>query len=268
MATRLEANRWYDPRGSEKKESLRQYREERGGEVAHITRALSRMGRHEVLESERYFPIRFLTDSVDAYIELFDNGVVWYSSLAVELALIVRLGSVIDTWKIRGRRPSFKQLIDRAPDDLLRPRIKVTAHQVRKLRNCYIHYYNIMHDQHIRDRRLMELREKMEPEIGTVMVQSLLDVMEELGTISAEKGLSLVSKRGIPVVQKFVDTEMQQFISERYDKYIKWLSSTKVPEPLRRVTPQEVFKYYGIERFDALSCLKSSFRVLKHLKFV
>lgn len=267
MADPSDTDRWYDLQKSPEGEYARQHREERIEEVEHIRKALNRLTKGEVIKSDKYFPIRFLTDGVDAYIELFDNASVWYSSLAVELALIVRLGKDIDQWKLKKERVTFYDLIEYAPKNVLSLKMKKVAHDVRELRNCYIHYYNFMYDQEIRNRRVKELMNQIEREYG-ITATELFATIENLGMTGTNEYTEFIDRRSIPVVERQVNNETKEFITLRYNKYLKWLSSEKAPQSLRNVPLDRVFEYYGIERFDARWCLDSSFRVLKHLRFL
>jgi hypothetical protein len=259
--------RWLDPKILEDAQNVR-YKRERIEEVKYISRVLQRLTAKEVRESEKYFPLRFLGDGFLAYIEFFDNASIWYSSLAVEVALTVRLGPAIDTWGKPDRRPSFKQMIDCSPDDMLSSRMKATAHKIRKLRNCYIHYYNIMYDQQIIKLRFMKALRKAQATVSAAELQEMLKTIEALGLKPVEENLKLAQGRDIPLIERLVDPETKRFTKARYTSYLRWLKSAKTPEYLKGMRLDKVFAYYGIERFDALSCLKDSFKVLRHLKFV
>lgn len=135
-------SKWYDRTTEANLAQLAEERDKRRQELDQVLQTLEKLERDDVVESDRYYPVRFLTDGVDAYINLFDNGAVFYASSAVELAITVRLA---EKGALRGRIPDFTSLIKLAADNSVFDRQATKqAHLVRKMRNSYLHYYNIM----------------------------------------------------------------------------------------------------------------------------
>ena len=79
-----------------------------------------------------------------------------------------------------------------------------------------------------------------------------------------------VSQEGMPEIRfDFLEMnkETMQFIKRRYKDYIKWLPKCWTKKKLLLST-EEFPQVYGIEAFDALSCIKWSFKVLKEFKYL
>lgn len=254
-------------------------------EMNQILTALKRIPMGE--EGDRHYPIRFLRDGIDAYINLFDNAAVYYAALAVELALIVRLGQqgVLKEWREQERKavkegkkqqesnyPPQRALIRWAKQEgLLDNKTNELAHKVRKARNSYIHYYNVMWHQIDIDRRtrkkIFEMLPKVREEISRYAQPSerdkLLNMVDSM-TDDALKDETL-NKREIPTEDIRPNKEAVEFIEERersFEKQLFGLWDKGEWDKVRRSYD------CGIEWHDALDCLRWSVHILAHLEFL
>jgi len=242
-----------------------EYRQGRAREVETVRQVVhSLLGRNKRLEP----PTRFFADGVYAYIEAFDNASTWYSSLAVELALILKLGDNISSMSFRGKRPSFKDLIDKAPVGLLDARMKQEAHLVRKLRNIYIHYYNILYEAEVAKQGVSQVLQQIDQKHG-ISEQAFIQELLDKGMTEIVEYIRDAKVQKYPIIDQMVDKDAKDFIRVRLNDYIRFIIGLSKHEIESFVIRKDLFtKLYGIERFDALSCLNASFRILKHLGYI
>lgn len=254
-------------------------------EVSGILAALRRISRGR--EGEKYYPIRFLRDGIDAYVNCFDNAAIYYASLAIELALIIRLGKegVLHEWRKgeetgvrQGKKkresdyPDFSTLIRwAAQKGFLNGRATELATKVRKIRNSYMHYYNIMWHQIDIDKRtrtrlvrmLPKVKEEIQQFVQSSERDSVLKVIDFMMTsVLQDKTLS---KRRIPIGDIRPNKVAVEFIEERGRSFAEELSN------LQEMGDWEQFvRYYihGVEWRDALDCLQWSGDILTHLGFL
>lgn len=254
-------------------------------EMNQILTALKRIPMGE--EGDRHYPIRFLRDGIDAYINLFDNAAVYYAALAVELALIVRLGQqgVLKEWREQERKavkegkkqqesnyPPQRALIRRAKQKgLLDNKTNELVHKVRKARNSYIHYHNVMWHQIDIDRRtkkkisgmLPQIREEIKRHAPPDQRDALLNMVNSMAANVLKD--ETLNKRGIPTEDIRPSKEAIGFIKERESSFMK-----QVLSPLNRSEWDKATRgwVYSIEWYDALDCLRWSAHILAHLEFL
>lgn len=225
-------------------------------------------------ESDLYYPIRFFGDGLSAYVYAFDNASVYYAWAAVEHALLVRLGATTlksAVTKKNGRYyPGEKRLVLLARQNGVLSRDKErVAHRLRKLRNDYIHYINIMCDQHNRDIGFRKFVNSHWPgvinEIHAVVPKDeqaiVLELLDYVRNETRED--KTIQKRQIPFIPDDpLISEVMAFRTRRLNQFAKWIRET---DDIREQTKR--FQY-GIERRDALDCLKWSGELLIYLKFL
>jgi len=259
--------RWYTLTVDKEQTSLAQERSVRSLEVSTILASLRRLYYDEVAASSSYLPIRFLTDGVDAYLYVFDNAAIYYASLAVELALMTRLG---EKGLLSNRPPDFGHLIDSALDSQLITRTAhKRAHKVRKIRNSYVHYYNVARlSAKVNDRSLMRnerqapkaiksIKERVRKEEQAAMVEFVNNMKTDLSAYD------LVLQARMPRSQVEPNTQCQALMARRLPHHVRWiLKARDDPEEFKRRWA------YGIERQDALDCLQWSATTLRALRFL
>lgn len=120
---------------------------------------LERLDWEDLSRSEKYFPVRFLADGISAYTYCFDNAAIYYAWLAVENALLIRLGT-------DGFNQGERRLVHlaRSKGILSRDRERI-AHRLRKVRNIYTHYINVMWQQRSIDFEVRNLIQRKSPQI-------------------------------------------------------------------------------------------------------
>ena len=209
-----------------------------------------------------YYPVRFFVDGVEAYRYMFDNASIYYSATAVELGLVLKLRDKIDQGA-SSKMPGFKWLIDNC-GDLLDELGKQKAHRVRRIRNCYIHYQNIIgYNSHLEAswRQLARQLRQLKDATRDKELRRLLRMLLEDDT--GDKAPMPIFRLG--KVQ--LNQDIIQFIEERHSEYREWLGSVP-PEKVRRLPDNKFADHYHIEVFDALTCLNWSFDLLKYLEFL
>lgn len=117
----------------------------RSPDVKHITSLISQTDIGKLRQTPRYYPLRFLANSIDAYRYGFDNASIYYAGTAIELTLMVFLREIIN--QERQINPNLRidlmWLINHS-GNFLDNDGRMLCHQIRIMRNCYIHYQNII----------------------------------------------------------------------------------------------------------------------------
>lgn len=247
---------------------------ERYAEIEALRKKIDNLDWKLVGESDLYYPIRFFGEGLSAYVYAFDNASVYYAWGAVEHALLVRLGATtlksVATKKNARYYPGEKRLVllARQTGILSRDKERI-AHSLRKLRNDYIHYINIMCDQHIRDTRFSKFVNSRWPELvkeihAVVPKNEHAIVLELLDWVRNETQRDkTIQKRQIPFIPGDpLISEVTAYRTRRLNQFARWISETDdIHEQTKRFQ-------YGIERRDALDCLKWSGELLRYLKFL
>lgn len=270
---------WYRDEDANMMEALNAERKIRLQEVENTIAPLRRLSKKDVVQSFRYYPVRFLTEAAQAYMYLFNNASVFYSSLAVETALLVKLGQLNCLPKV-GLRLDFKGLIEYASagtKPVLSKVLQEKATNVRKLRNCYIHYYNIMTSQVIAQRRYAETFKKLQEQwplerarLVRAMPPPELDILDALLGQFAPYFRSLAEdelyvQRAIPVENCLIRSDLQAFIEARIDQFGEWREG---PEGKKALLEHGGEEAYTVEDYDARCCLEWATTVIAALGFL
>lgn len=246
---------------------------ERQKEIKRLRLKIAKLDWKDVRESEQYYPLRFFGDGLSAYVYVFDNAAVFYAWAAVEQALLIRLGAHALSQAIaanHNRYPGEKQLVTIAGKNGVISRDKArVAHRLRKLRNMYIHYINVMWDQHRSEARLHKLMDSGWPQVVRTIkdaapndqqaaVSALLDHIEK-----EIVGRHTILNRRIPYIPgEPPGSESVRFRNLRIRRFGDWARKAKDDhDRLKRFE-------YGIERKDALDCLRWSGSLLAYLGFL
>lgn len=245
-----------------KEDPLLQYKELRSEDVEKFfiaTRNPRKTALRRTKPRIRKYVLRFFEDGVNAYQYLFDNASIFYTATAVEMGLLFKFQSKVK--QARKDNPKFKPkfawLIDNSNLD---DNTKKLAHDIRIMRNCYMHYQNI---------------------IAYNARRQLVDVPELIkqGVLHPEAGEIISSdKDNTPIRIEHLETnkEIMPFIDKRVQEHINWIGSTiprmiafkKRNNDTKLLNLQELLTVFGIEAFDALTCIKWSFSVLKMLYII
>jgi hypothetical protein len=143
------------------------------------------------------------------------------------------------------------------------------AHRIRKLRNNYIHYINIMWDQHDRMVNLRKMTISLWPKIvkeiqDTVSSDKQAEEFARLVLMKKEiESDTMIEKRQIPYIPgEPPNSESKRFRNLRLKQFAEWIR--KVDD----INDQKRRFDYGIERKDALDCLYWSADLLVYLNFL
>lgn len=217
-------------------------------------------------KSISYYPFRFFADGVQAYIYSFNNAVIYYAGTAVEIGLLIRLKSLIE--QERRTRPNFipkfKWLVDHS-ESLLGQKLKAAADQLRIMRNCYLHYENIVaHTAWMDQVDFPRMVERVKTEFRDD--REVIETVELLLKLADEQ----LDQTGMLTVRfDFLESnqETMPFIESRYRDYLVWLPKTwSVKKQAMKI---EDFRWlYDIETFDSLSSIEWSSEILKALNFL
>lgn len=214
----------------------------------------------------RYYPLRFLADGIDAYRYGFDNAAIFYVGTAVELALLALLQDEVKLEQQRQPRRNFNfsWLINHS-GSLLDRDARRLCHNIRVMRNCYIHYENIVaHLAWMQEVDWPQKMEQMKVELGNDSdTVKFIDLMTQL--INDE-----YSRKGmLPIRFEHLETnrEVIPFIEQRYKQYMAWLPQAWSSKQ-RELSREEFENIYSIEAFDALECITWAFEILHKLKLI
>lgn len=258
--------------------------DKRKQEVSKIIRALKEIRIGE--EGNRYYPIRFLREAIDAYTNVFSNGAIYYASLALELALVQRLAETgyLKKWRDKEREevnkgkkkreqdyPAFENLIKWAfQEKLLDRKTNEDAHGVLNLRNAYIHYYNVMWHQIDIDNRtrrymkemLPKVQEEIHQKFGPSVREEILKFFNSLtDSVLSDRTLA---DRQIPTADIRPNKKALKFIEKRERSFANLLS-----DYIKRRDSEVVrLEMGGVETKDALDCLNWTADIFVQLGFI
>jgi hypothetical protein len=283
-------------------------------ELEPLQSKIQSLGREELYRSDKYYAVRFLEEGVDAYINLFQNATVFYASLAVEITLIYAVGPIrLKKWfkknPKRKTNPNFKELISLAAKArILNKSTGKKADKVRLMRNCYVHYQNVMLYQHRIDQEVRKELTKLLPKLKKEIHNSKVDERLKEMAISEAEAMhrevdtdDMIIKRKIPYAGLRTSTEVDKFHEERLDALLKWVyeagpyellakthnekatqafydlivkaykrgSTEAIEDGLKKQLAEYNRRYeYGIERYDARDCLIWSAEIISYLGFL
>ena len=248
----------------------------RARHVEHITTAINNPRKTAIRRTKpniRRYPLRFFKDGVWAYQYLFDNASIYYSSLAVEVGLLLKLRNLVKRKRqaTPKLRITFKWLIDNSKLD---EATKELAHKIRIMRNCYVHYQNLIvyigWQHEVRWPKFVQQQKSL----------AYNDPMQ-LNAISTLEGLfeTWHGEDSIPIRLEHLETtqENMDFIAARRKEYPAWMGHALSEYVTYKgsnkggsgaiLTLEEVQPICGYEAFDAHTCIDWSFKVLKALMF-
>ena len=232
----------------------------RSSEVEHITSVLDKVDIFSLRRTMNYYPIRFLTDGVAAFKYGFNEASIFYSGTAVEIGLLCLMKDIVNQTIQKKTKPNitFDWLIRNAGNLLDVTRCKI-CHDIRLMRNCYIHYENIVaHLAFLEQVQLPKIREQVKAEFGLTS-----DIMKKINEMDKQfdKKRNLDGMLGIRF-KHLEKSEILSFIDKRYLAYLKWLSAKG------NITTKEREVIFTHEAFDAQECLTWAFEIIKTLGFI
>jgi uncharacterized protein YkuJ len=219
-----------------------------------------------------YFPIMFLMEAITAYEFGFDLAAIFYAALSFEMALLIKVDEKIGDIKDEEKRKlkKLKNLIEKAYElQIIDEKHKAIAHTMRKLRNCYIHYYNAIHClpvSSIPPKVIEKLKALIEKN------QKLMRAFESIDQKAIE--ITEVLKKGKPVCSWSISPEAIEFMKERREEYFNWYvdelekNPKQVINEIKHIGQINYPRRYDQKKFDALDMIKWDFEMLKHLKIL
>ena len=170
----------------------------------------------QLMGKKTYFPIMFLMEAITAYEFGFDLAAIFYAALSFEMALLIKVDEKIGDIKDEEKRKlkKLKNLIEKAYElQIIDEKHKAIAHTMRKLRNCYIHYYNAIHYLPV-----SSIPPKVIEKLKTFIEknQKLMRAFESIDQKAIE--ITEVLKKGKPVCSWSISPEAIEFMKERYEE--------------------------------------------------
>jgi len=244
-----------------KEDPLLRYKELRSEDVVSLFLATRSPRKTALLRTKpniRRYVLSFFEDGINAYQYLFDRASIYYTATAVEMGLLFKLRNRVKQEKRTNPklRIDFDWLINQSnlDDDT-----KKLAHDIRIMRNCYIHYQNIIAYY---AKQLDEYKDLIEQGILRPEAANLLPR----------------DKQDIPIRIEHLETneEIMPFIQKRVSEHTNWVGSAisrlyaykKGKNDTTILKLDELQLVYGAEALDALTCIKWSFKVLKALYII
>lgn len=252
------------------KKTMSKELKERKKETEHFKKEISLLQSWGTI---KYFPVMFFAEGISTYDLGFDVASIYYSSLSVEFSLLIRvnqeIGNNIQKFskeKLRQLK-SLKGLIKTAHElRILDGQHKNLANKIRKLRNCYVHYYNLLYFSFQEIRNLGITFQEHRAEIEQLKekfpwLQQWVEVTDKFASFP------------LPDISWAIGKEAIEFMKERTEEYNKWLLQQGVTpalyaKNLEKIGREPVIFRYDRKRCDAYNMLEWSLKILKYTRFV
>jgi hypothetical protein len=160
-------------------------------------------------------------------------------------------------------RVEFKWLINHSDNVLGRAETDL-CHNIRMMRNCYIHYENtVAHLAWMQEVGMVKKRNELQAQFGNdpkalKFIDSFSKLMDDL---YKQEGM-------LPIrFEHLENEEVMPFIENRYKQYMNWIIHTWSSRK-QRPNKKEFVNIYDIEAFDDLACINCIFAVVKKLNFI
>lgn len=207
----------------------------------------------------RLHVLRFFQDGINTYQDFYDNASIYYTSTAVEMGLLFKLRNEVKKQKEGNQRLriDFNWLIENSNLD---PNIEQLTHNVRLMRNSHVHYQNIIaYNAWQTNVHIPELlrRGVLRPEAASLLKRDKEDIPVRIQHLEENK-------------------EIKAFIQKRMEEHSNWLGSAVSRMYAFKndsgnkdlLNTDELLSIYGYEAFNALTCIKWCFSILKALYIV
>jgi hypothetical protein len=233
--------------------------------IGNITSVLNKYNIRSLRRSISYYPIRFLIDGVAAYRYGFNEASIFHAGASIELGLLgLMQDKVNQTIHDNPKsRIDLYWLIENA-GNLLDDNSRKICHDIRLLRNCYVHYENIVaHLEYLEQVEGPEIKKQVREKYGCDP-----KIMEQINELERALEKKRLNGGMLGIRLEYLEKEpILSFISWRYMEYIKWLSSV-VSLKGQTITKKELEVIYIHEAFDAQECLTWAFNVNIKLGFI
>lgn len=219
------------------------------------TKTLFDFGLKHVTEPSLKLPIEFFLEGIKSYFFSFNEATVFYSSLSVELMLLLKASKKLDKKELsKIHRLTFWWLIHKT--NILDQEHVTIAENLSLLRNCYVHLQNEILYSRMQFEMNLKFIEKYEDEkIPKQMKNAVIENVRILQNFLEEI---------FPSLPSIVPKKNIYFMKKRYDLYWKWLQKEKkwTPRKVSEAGPREFLRTIQ-GRFDALDALNWSKSLLE-----
>jgi hypothetical protein len=222
----------------------------------------------EYFDPERHFPLCHLNLAASLFSkgEEFDYASIFHSSSALALALLIKLNArLTDEEKGRMRRLGFEALIKKCRDrGLLDEEHRALADDIRNIRNCYVHFENMMAyynrlRQYLKDREAILRTYRTEEERKAVEMILDSESANIAGTISVPDITWCTSAGAVRFLENRHAVFGRGLIKALAEYYKKDLQAKRITRAFKR------FEGLFLTTADASYCLNNTARVLTHI---
>jgi len=202
--------------------------------------------------------MEFFLEGIKSYIFGFNEAAVFYSSLSVELMLLLKASKKSNLEELsKEGRLSFWRLIHETK--ILDQKHVTIAENLNLLRNCYVHFQNEILYRRIEFEENRKFLETCEDERISKQIKDEV--------IASVRNLQRYIEGIFPLLPSLVrDKNYIPFMKRRYHLYWEWINKEKrwTPRKLLEAGPREVLRT-SQGRFDALDAVKWSKCLLEFL---
>lgn len=219
----------------------------------------------EYFDSERYFPLYHLNLAASLFSkgEEFDCASIFHSSSALALSLLIKLNTKLtDEEKGKLRRLNFKTLIMKCREKgLLDEEHGTLAEDIRNIRNCYVHFENMM-------AYFNQLQRYLKDREGILRTYESEEERRIVETILNSQSADMIS---VPDITWCGNTGTVSFLEIRHASFgrrlIKILAETfkKDLEAKKVKRAYQGFEGLFLTTADASYCLNNTANILTHI---
>jgi len=231
----------------------------------HTIDRIEEMDDSEYFDPERNFPLYHLNQAASLFRngEEFDYASIFHSSSALALGLLTKLNTKLtDEEKRKIKKLGFKTLIEKCRDKgLLDEEHYGLAEDIRNIRNCYVHFENMMaYFNHLH--RSLKDREGI---LGTYKTEEEKRIVE---TILNSQSADTIS---VPDVTWCANNTTVSFLEARHASFARGLIQILAQAFKKDLEAKKVKRVYqGFEGLllttaDASYCLNNTAKVLTHI---
>jgi hypothetical protein len=211
--------------------------------------------------AEDRYSFRFLNESLRAYIYGLNEAAIFYASISVEVLLLSRAFKEKST--VLDDKLTFSKLISSCKHlKVLDEEHSRVANDLRVLRDCYIHYDNLLNYDRYTALRSIEFVKNYQ--VGDVTEAKKAEAVQVM-----LNAYNLILVPVFPVVKE-LSPDRKEFLKVREKKHARWVKSQGINEveiALNSNTKDGIreMRRYSQEKLDAMDAIMWSFSILKFL---
>lgn len=211
-------------------------------------------GLKNVIEPSLKLPMEFFLEGIKSYFYGFNEATIFYSSLSVELMLLLKASKRLGEAELSRTHSIFWWLINET--DILDQEHVAIAENLRLLRNCYVHiqnkilYSRINLEKHLKSLETYE-NERIPKQVKDEVIKNIRILQKSTEEI-------------FPTLRSILTQRNFEFMKKRYNLYWEWLLKEKKWDPTKALEagPREYLRTRQ-GRFDALDALNWSKSLLE-----